>query len=338
MFNKLYEKTKRFIIENYKILIVYLVLFAIILWPVPYYIYTGGGTLPVNSKITIDQETESAGSFNLAYVSEIKATVSTYLLSFLFPSWERVKVSDVTISDTETTEDVMIRDQIFLNDANQSAIKVAYEKAGKNFTIEKEVNRVIYLDPQAQTTLKIGDALLAVEGVTVTDTTELREFVKTKKKGDLLTLEIERDGEKMQGTATVQEINGELLLGISFLKEYIYKTDPNLTLHFSSNESGPSGGLIMALSIYDKLIPEDLTHGLKIVGTGTIDSDGKVGEIGGVRYKLKGAVSQNADIFLVPNGANYEECMELKEKNNYDIKIIGVSTFDEAVQALEELS
>ena len=42
-----------------------------------------------------------------------------------------------------------------------------------------------------------------------------------------------------------------------------------------------------ALAIYNYLTEEDITHGKTIVGTGTIDINGNVGLIGGVKYKLK---------------------------------------------------
>ena len=46
----------------------------------------------------------------------------------------------------------------------------------------------------------------------------------------------------------------------------------------------------MALMIYNALTEQDLTNGKKIVGTGTIERDGSVGVIGGVKYKIMGAV------------------------------------------------
>ena len=102
------------------------------------------------------------------------------------------------------------------------------------------------------------------------------------------------------------------------------------------NESGSSGGLIAALTIYNNLVKEDITKGLTIVGTGTIELDGTVGSIGGVEKKLKSAENAKADIFLVPNGENYKEAIKLKKEKNYKIKVVGVSTFDEALKALKE--
>ena len=77
--------------------------------------------------------------------------------------------------------------------------------------------------------------------------------------------------------------------------------------------------------------------GKTIVGTGTIDINGNVGPIGGVKYKLKGAVKNKAEIFIVPNGENYEEAIKLKKENNYKIDIIGVNTIDDALNYLMDL-
>ena len=92
---------------------------------------------------------------------------------------------------------------------------------------------------------------------------------------------------------------------------------------------------MLALTIYNKLTPEDITKGKKIVGTGTIDIKGNIGQISGIEYKLKGAVSQKADLFFAAHGKNYEEAINLKKKYNYKIPIIGVSTFDDALNYLE---
>ena len=92
----------------------------------------------------------------------------------------------------------------------------------------------------------------------------------------------------------------------------------------------------MALQIYNYLTEEDITLGRIISGTGTIDENGLVGQIAGVKYKLKGAIKNKADIFIVPIGKNYEEAINEQEKNNYNIKIIGVSTLDEAIKHLKE--
>ena len=90
------------------------------------------------------------------------------------------------------------------------------------------------------------------------------------------------------------------------------------------------------LTIYNYVIKEDITNGMKIAGTGTIEGDGTVGEIGGIKYKLAGIEKQKADLFFVPAGENYEEAMKYKKENNYKIKIVPVKTFEDAVKYLKE--
>ena len=113
------------------------------------------------------------------------------------------------------------------------------------------------------------------------------------------------------------------------------ESEHKIEINYKSRESGPSGGMMMALTTYTYLTGIDLTNGKKVVGTGTIDMDGNVGDIGGVKYKLIGAVKNKADIFLVPNGENYEEAIKIKQEKGYKIKIIGVSNIKEAINKLK---
>ena len=76
-----------------------------------------------------------------------------------------------------------------------------------------------------------------------------------------------------------------------------------------------------------------LQKGRKIAGTGTIDKDGNVGVIGGVKYKVMGANSGRADIFFVPEG-NYEEAIKFKEEKGYSLNIVKVNTLTDAIEYL----
>jgi len=118
------------------------------------------------------------------------------------------------------------------------------------------------------------------------------------------------------------------------ITNYIYEVDPEVELEFKSSEGGSSGGLMIALNIYNSLISEDITKGRKIAGTGTIEVDGTVGAIDGVKYKLIGAVNNGMEIVLVPK-ENYEEAMKVKEEYNFDIEIVSVNTFDDALNYLQ---
>ena len=89
-----------------------------------------------------------------------------------------------------------------------------------------------------------------------------------------------------------------------------------------------------AVSIYNAITEEDITKGLNIGGTGTVDILGNVGEIDGVKYKIMGAVKNDIDIVFVPSG-NYEEAIETKNNNDYDIEIVSIDTFEDVINYLK---
>ena len=90
---------------------------------------------------------------------------------------------------------------------------------------------------------------------------------------------------------------------------------------------------MLTLTIYNAVSSEDLIKGRNIAGTGTINTDGTVGEIDGIKYKIMGAAKNNMDIVFVPS-SNYEDAINTKNKYNYDLEIIKVDTFNEVLESL----
>ncbi len=335
MFNQFYEKIKKFMKDNYKTIVLGICLYLVLSYPVPYYIFTGGGTININDRVIVEDGYSSKGSLNFAYVSELKGNVTTYLLSYLL-NWDRAKVSDYQYNEEESVEDILYRDKISLAQANQAAVMVAYQKAGKDVVVTNEHYVITYLFDFSNTTLKIGDELLSIEGEKIESLDFYLDAINEFEVGSTHEVEVLRKGKIEKASVEVVLVEDRKLTGISIATLYDFKTDPSLELKFKQSESGPSGGLMLALAIYDKLTPLDLTNGKKIVGTGTIDSKGNIGPIGGVKYKLKGAVKAKADVFLVPREENYEECLKWKEKYKYKIEIVPIDTLDTAIEYLKE--
>ncbi len=94
--------------------------------------------------------------------------------------------------------------------------------------------------------------------------------------------------------------------------------------------TGPSGGLMLALAFTDTLNHGDLTAGRSIAGTGTIDWNGTVGDIGYVAYKVRGAAAAGASVFFVPWG-NLAEARRAAPKS---IQVVPVATFTDALSWL----
>jgi PDZ/DHR/GLGF domain protein len=327
---------KNFIKENYLVLLFGIVFMATILYPLPYYIYTGGGTINVKDKIHIENK-ETKGDFNLCYVEQINANIPTFLLSKLLSNWDSVSKEEVSLNDKEDVKDIYKRDKIYLEEANQNAIFVAYKKAGKSVNILDKHLYIIYLEEDSDTDLKIGDDILEIDGSKIDSLADISKILDSYEVGSKLNIKVKRNGKEMMKYAIVHEKDGRKLIGIALTSIYDYEVDPKITFTFSNSESGPSGGFMVTLAIYNQLIDSDISNGLKIAGTGTIDIEGNVGSIGGVKYKLKGAVDSKSDIFLVPAGENYEEAIKYQKKYHYDIKIIGISTFEEAIEKLESM-
>lgn len=336
MFSKVYENLKKIIKENIvEILILLLIsLFAIL--PLPYYVDMPGGLLNTAKRVDVDGATKSKGSYNLAYVSEAQATPVLYLLSKIIGDWDIVKEEDMLI-EGQTIEDLYIYERLLLKQASTSAQIVAYKKAEKELNIISEKFEIGYITKDAETDLKVGDQIVSIEGKEIININSIKEFLGNKGAESRVTIEVINDGKKVTKYAVLKKIDNEIVIGIGIFSNKEIETNPKCELKFERKESGPSGGLMTALTIYDDLIEEDLTHGLRIAGTGTIEEDGTVGEIGGVKYKLAGVVKNKADVFLVPAGDNYEEAIKLKEKNNYDIEIVSIANFDEAVGYLKKL-
>lgn len=328
MFNKVYESIKRFIKTNYKELIVYIIVFVILTYRLPYYIFIGGGIIDLNKRI--DLEGNEKGTYNMAYVKEMHATIPTFLLSYIIPTWDLESVNKSKIDDEEDYKDIDLREKLYLEEANNNAIINAYRLAGKDITIKDSSFKVIYIDKKSDTNIKVGDKLISVNGVIINSNKEYKEYLNTLNVGEDLKVIVERDNKKIECYAKLSLINEQKIIGLYLVNMYDYEVNPKINLKFKWNESGPSGGFMLSLAIYDKLINEDLTKGRRIVGTGTIDIDGNVGEIGGVKYKIMGAEKNHADIFFVPSN-NYEEAMKTKKQFNYKINIVKVDTLNDAI-------
>ena len=336
MFKKVYEKIKDFIKEEYKFILVLVIFYVICIFPVNYYIIIGGGISDISSRVVVDSGYESKGSFNLSYVSELKGTTLSYLLSYVMPNWKRVSMDDYKYTTEEDYRDIEFRSELDLKYSNSNAIYYAYQLAGKPCKlVDINIYVIVTLDGY-DNPLEVGDEIVKVNGKECASLEDVQEEL-LKVQGSEVSITVIRDGEEQVLTCKLYEEEDRKLLGVALQVVSTYDVDPDVEFHFEANESGPSAGLITTLSIYDQLTKKDLTKKLNIAGTGTIEADGSIGEIGEVEYKLLGAVRGGADVFLVPAGDNYKTCKKVAKEDNLDIEIIPVKTIEEAIEKLEEL-
>ena len=282
MINKVYDNIRNFLKTNLKELIVFFVLLFILTYQFPYYIDATGGMINVDKRVTIKDGYEGKGSFNAAFVRSMKATIPTLVIAKLNRNWDILKEEEVLFED-ETYDEMLARGAIQLKSTGNNAIINAYALAKKETTISNIQTTVMYRFDEADTDLLIGDIVTKINGVSVSTFEEITTEIKKSKVGDNLSIEVKNKDKTYSRYAKLQEIEGQLVIGIIMQQIFDVDANPECTLSFTSKESGPSGGLMTSLAIYNRITKEDLTKGLKIAGTGTIEYDGSIGEIGGVK-------------------------------------------------------
>lgn len=323
-------KIKEFFKREYKFIVFLIIILVLFYVKLPYYISAPGGTINITDRVKMEGYENNSGSLNMLYVSEYEATPVTFIWAKLsgynITSNKNKQISNETISEANT------RNKIMRDNSLDIATMVAYNKAAKKIEIKDKQNIVIATTKDNG--LKIGDIILSVDNILCEEVSDIKKIIKSKEVGDKINFKILRNNKE-------QEIESEILLedntkviGVVIVTEYDYDLAPEIDIRFKNSESGASGGLMLTLTIYNAISGEDIIKGRNISGTGTISSDGSIGEIDGVKYKIMGAAKNNMDIAFVPSN-NYDEAIETKEKYNYDIEIIKVDTFDEALEFLK---
>ncbi len=186
-------------------------------------------------------------------------------------------------------------------------------------------------DAPADGPLLVDDVVTAVEGERITDLPQLREALQQVEPGDEVSVGVTREGDEQTiDVTTLGDGKGRTILGVYVDPTYTFPFDVKIAIE---DIGGPSAGMMFALGIVDKLTPGEMTGGENIAGTGTIDSDGTVGPIGGIQQKLVGASEAGADWFLAPT----ENCTEVVDHVPDGLQVVEVSNLDEARAAVEAI-
>ena len=233
------------------------------------------------------------------------------------------------VSDTQ-------RRQSSLNQMSQSqliAITVALRSLGKTVEVRPTGAEVVLVQPGAPADgkLEVGDVIVEAEGQPVRTTDDLARAASGLTPGDDLTLTVKRGDKRVELTLPTQASESDpkravVGIGVQNAEDYHFPVDVKID---AGSIGGPSAGLAFALDVVNEL-GTDLARGRVIVATGELTLDGKVLPIGGVKQKAIAAERAGADLFLVPD-ANAAEARAAVD----DLEIVPVSTFREAVAALE---
>lgn len=239
--------------------------------------------------------------------------------------------------------------------AKQIAEYVALKKLGLDAQLNQGaviVEQVICDDAplknSACTVLDVGETIIAINNVKVTTLADLAEQMKTVKVGDVVSLSVipydvnatKPDPKKaVTREVTVMEspdTPGRPIIG------FVPADTRTVQLPFevdiaTSDIGGPSAGLAFTLALLDELTPGNLMGDSRVAATGTIREDGTVGAIGALVQKAVAVRESGARIFLVPAGQSPDDIADAKKAAGSSVRIISVSTLDDALAELAKL-
>lgn len=176
-----------------------------------------------------------------------------------------------------------------------------------------------------------GDRIVRVEDTEVVTYRDMTDALRAIPGGATVRVGVLREGEEVE----VELVSGEREDGSALLGVWV---DPEFDMPFEvtiqlDDVGGPSAGTMFALGIVDLLTPEDEAGGAVIAGTGTIDLEGRVGPISGIRQKMIGAVRDGATAFLAPR----DNCQAVVGNVPEGLRVVAVSTLAEARAAVEAI-
>jgi PDZ domain-containing protein len=188
----------------------------------------------------------------------------------------------------------------------------------------------VYPDAPADGKLEVGDVIVSVDGKPVDTTQDLRQAMSRVDPGETVTFGVRRAGGVRQirlATEANPDEPKRAIVGVQI--EQSATIDLPIAIGIDTGSiGGPSAGLAFSLDIVDEL-GQDIDKDGRIVVTGALDLDGRVGEIGGIKQKTIAARNSHADLFLVPDG-NAKDARQYAD----GLKVVAVSSFREALSAL----
>jgi Lon-like protease len=215
-------------------------------------------------------------------------------------------------------------------DSQQEAIAVALRGLGQTVSQVVSIASLVK-DSPAKGVLQTGDVVVSIDARAVTTSDAVRAAIGAHKPGESIAFTVRRAGKERALSVKTAASAGRTVVGVLLRTVFAFPIKVSIN---AGGVGGPSAGMMFSLAVYDKLTPGALTGGVNIAGTGTIDSAGNVGPIGGIQQKLVGAERGGAVWFLAPAG----NCSEVVGHIPDGLKVAKVATFTQARDAVEAIA
>lgn len=347
------EHEERISLKSILPFIIVVLLIIIMIIPIPYYIEGPGSTENLKEFVTVDnkKDTES-GAFYLTTVGVRKATVASALMTKFSEFQELVSQKELMGSNTDSEYERI--QQYYMDSSKNAAIEQALKLAKVPYEMTFKGVYVLAIEDNSsfKEKISVGDTVTGIDGKTFKSSQEFVDYVKKQNVGQKITLAYLQDGKPKETTGNLIKLPTDKKAGIGI----------GLTDHTEINSSipveidagaigGPSAGLMFTLETYELLTQKGIRKGHKIAGTGTINTEGIVGRIGGIDKKIVTASKNNTEIFFAPDDEitnemkkaipgiknNFEEAKATAKKIGTKMKIVPVKKVQDALDYLEIL-
>ncbi len=331
--------SKRIWITALILLLPYLFIMVICLYKTENEAIMTGGISNVEDLIEIKSDYKEEGTFNSVYVLTYRGT--SILQNWILGNSNKNDTQDISYENYLSNKEISAQGTIYHDSSVMYSLIHAYNEASQDddsIHLDYKLSgfKIYYRSKNSK--LRIDDFIVKVNDIDVRNDTEgfINAFYNLEV-GDIFT--IIRDNEEIEVPYERDPSNNNGFRTYDYY-DINYKTSyPQINVNAASS-SGPSAGLLQTLSIFNRLQEQDYTSGLTICGTGTIDTKGNVGAIGGIKQKVITASNNKVDVFFCPKD-NEEEGLSaynsLPTKKRKKMSFVVVQTFSDATNYLRGL-
>jgi PDZ domain-containing protein len=310
---------------------------CVIAWnlELPYLAYSAGPVDDAADSVVVEEVDYYPPDGELLMLTVITQDVNLFeaMIAGFDPTVDLVRKQTVR-REGETDEQYRNRVLQQMDDSNYRSIAVALDYLGYELLPADVVVNDILPDVPAAEVLELGDTLRSLNGTTVSSLEDVGPALDGFEIGDVIDVGVERSGEEVDLQVELAEREDEP--GVPMIGIVLGQlTEPPFPIEIQAGDvGGPSAGMMHTIAIIDALTDGELTQGHVVAGTGTIDLEGNIGSIGGIRQKVVGAEAAGAEYILVPQN-NYESALTAERDS---IEIVPVATLDDAIAFLEGLN
>ena len=337
------------------------IFFALNAWSLPQYALTPGDATPVAPLVKVHGVATDPHHDTImltdVYLTSLNAW--QWLVLHLQSHVEFVGASQL-VDPGVPTDELVAQGYLQMSDSKMAAEVAAFDALGwttPSTPTGAVLSSVVASSPARRAGLHVADEIVAVNGRPVTsdcslisrlhDTlpgTPVRLGVaraKISASGDItwtapttLTLTTAAVPRAQSGPSSCVGVTGTSRSWIGVIVEdgRRYSLPARVSIN-TSNIGGPSAGLAMTLTLIDRLSKGSLTGHQVVAATGTIDTHGVVGDVGGVAEKTVAVQRGGAKFFIVPQ----VEVATARGVAAPGLKIIGVTTLAQALSDLRAI-